>query len=233
MPPPNLRVDDPAIQAAIDELRANPRDILPKPEAVTLGLLRWLLGFVEGPCPIAADEPDRNAVYIRVWFLVDAVPGIKELTTWLNSEMGVYLTAPATIAVRGQLAKRLGRSFDEVDRLLIADAVKTLREPPQRVQSADAAAPASRSVTPEAPAELPGSSLTAGGKAIAAAYELHSEGKAVTIAAAAKRARVNRSHVYTYPEAIRLIKVLATATRRPPRGRKDPETRNIEAWHDE
>lgn len=160
---PRIWFDDPVIQAAWEKHQAGPLDILPKPEAVTLGLLRWLLEQTKGPYPLAADEPDRHAVYCRIRFLVDAVPGIGELTRRLNSELGAYLTGPATIAVRDRLSRCTGRSFADVDRMLISEIAGLPWEAPvstdvtkfTREKSQPHSTAPSGIATPEAPAELP------------------------------------------------------------------------------
>ena len=117
-----IRFDDPVIQAAWEECQ-KPVDILPKPEDVTLGLLRWLIGYAEGPCPIDADEPDAHALYTHVWRLVEAIPGYKELVRRLNSELTSNLTVQATNIVRDRLSQCTGKAFADVDTMLITEVV--------------------------------------------------------------------------------------------------------------
>ena len=80
--------------------------------------------------------------------------------------------------------------------------------------------------------DLPKSDLTVAGKATAAAYELHKEGKRVSVAAVARRAGVDRSHLYEYPEVIKLIKTLDTPDRIKPKGWKKRDG-SLEAKDDE
>jgi hypothetical protein len=73
---------------------------------------------------------------------------------------------------------------------------------------------------------------SAGSKAIAAAYELYEAGEKVTVAAVARRARVDRSHLYEDPKVIKIIKSLASPDRTMRRGWKDRDG-NIEAVDEE
>ncbi len=148
-----------------------------------------------------------------------------------NGELALLVRDATDIIGETLHAKTTGRVGEYI--ALACPKLRVASPPLPLEDKTPPAAPASGIKTTEAPAELSGMSLTAGGKAIAAAYELLSEGKPVNIAAAAKRAAVNRSHVYAYPEAIQVIKELAAPNRRPPRGRKDRTTRNMEAWDDE
>ena len=76
--------------------------------------------------------------------------------------------------------------------------------------------------------------VTPGSRALAAAYQLLREGKRVSVKAAAKLAKVDRSHlIKKYPEVVAAIKQLATPDQASLRGKKDGRTGSIEAWVDE
>ena len=89
--------EDPVIQAAWEECQANPPSMLPKPEAVMLGFLPFLLQHIEGPWPTVANEPDRYAVYHHIHTLVNAIPGISEFVRKLNSVLQCDLTVQGTL----------------------------------------------------------------------------------------------------------------------------------------
>jgi len=199
--------------------------ILPKPEDVTLSDLRRLLALKDDA---------------KVRELIARVPGIDELERKLNSSVLLCdLDVEGTIIARDMLARWWGWLRADVDRELVEHiaGMPWRYEPgrwvPEWRWQGPAAPPPSGDLstvgTTQAPPP-PDPLLTASGKAIGAAYELLSEGKVVTISAAARRAGVNRSHVYDSPEAIRLIKALATPNGRPPRGSKDRDTGKLEAW---
>jgi hypothetical protein len=118
MPPPGLRSEDPACQAAIDHIQANPADPMPKPEDVTLGMLRWLLGSIKGSYP---DQPDAYEAFMRIVFLIDRIPGIGEFKRKLNSVLRNDLTAQGTIEARDWLSSCTGASRSDLDGLLISD----------------------------------------------------------------------------------------------------------------
>jgi len=105
------------------------------------------------------------------------------------------------------------------------DAAENAKPPeaPQASQSDPGGGTANQSIplreNPPAADPVPG--LGVAGKATAAAYELHKSGVRVSVAAVAKRADIDRSNLYAYPEVIKLIKTLATPDRSNPTGRKD------------
>jgi hypothetical protein len=63
--------------------------------------------------------------------------------------------------------------------------------------------------------------MTAGAKAVAAAYQLQREGKRVTVAAAARLAVVNRTNLYTDQKAVQIIKKIKAPERSVRSGHKD------------
>lgn len=121
---------EPVTRAAINRLRAEhardvleyrparPPVILPRPESITLGALGWLIELTKGSMPT---DPDAAYEYNRVEALILDVPGMGEMKRRLNCELGFYLTGPALDEVRRRLARRIGRSFDEVDRMPISE----------------------------------------------------------------------------------------------------------------
>ena len=149
-------------------------------------------------------------------------------------EIGQGVNRESILALIRTLCRSAKMSVDEVSKLTIDEAMDLydsfLSEAPSTIAPEGNGKAPVLAASGDQPPPPPDSSLTASGKAIAAAYELLSEGKVVTIAAAAKRAGVNRSNVYAYPEAIRLIRNLATPNGRPPRGSKDRDTGKLEAW---
>ncbi len=99
-------------------------------------------------------------------------------------------------------------------------------------------APPSPGFTPRPSVEHAGTppkqeTLTPGARAIAAAYELHREGKPVTVRAACLRARVDRANLRkNYPEAITAIELLSRPDRTPPGAAHDRRTNRFDAVDD-
>jgi hypothetical protein len=100
----------------------------------------------------------------------------------------------------------------------------------------------SRWQAPAGPADGPGDAvpvepaapqigeLLPGARALAAAYQLKTQGKPVSLKAACELARVDRANLRAnYPEAVEAIKKLGVADRAPRRGIRDRRTGDIDA----
>jgi hypothetical protein len=131
MPTDGLPAPDPAIQAEIDYLRRGSYDLLPRPKAITLGVLRYYLSVLECPEPDPAKSPDAFREYRRILLLVNAIPDIRELARWCNCVLGDHLTVAATLAIRNRLSQNMRRSFSDIDGLRIADVVTLLGKLPR------------------------------------------------------------------------------------------------------
>lgn len=257
-----LPAPDPYLQYKIKNLpRYSPYEPLPRPDAVTLEVLRWYLTVLERP------EPDPNVSarafheYRQVLYLVSDLPDIRELQRWCHSKLGEQLTAAATIAIRKRLSSETLRTWDDIDGLRIADVVTLLgRLPrPTPLPSVGSDGPTGRTEAPNArpPADEPSGTeaaaaptelrpadrqadganvndtLTPAGRALAAAYDLKREGKAVSLRAACDRAGVDRAHLRRkYPEAAAAIGRMATPDRMPRRGVHNRRTGDIDGVDD-
>jgi hypothetical protein len=140
----DLPAPDPAIRAEIEHLRRGSLDPLPRPEVVTLGVLRYYLSVLECPEPDLAKSPDACREYRRILFLVNDIPDIRELSRWCNCMLGEDLTVAASLAVRKRLSQGTRRSFSDVDRLRIVDVVALLGKLPRPEPLASEPAPPAR-----------------------------------------------------------------------------------------
>ena len=224
------RINAPAPETT--ELELDEPDDEPFPDPATIGGLRrlvWEMDQIHAAAGSSAGTRDgkytpvtRRAANRRYVAMVQA-PGYKALETYLNTQLGQYVTTKALDDVAGCLARALQQRFEVVDRLSLVEALEILTRPPAPREGGQASPSAAGSK-----AMMPGDPAA---RAVAAAYSLRKAGKPVSVRAACAAARVDRKNLAAkYPEAIKIIEQLAEPDRSPPKGGTDRRTGNRDAW---
>jgi hypothetical protein len=116
---------------------------LPAPQTLTVGDVLWLWS-----------NPSLEIVYQREFANECQGNGIAALERWANIELLSDLTLEAAIEFRQRLVKSLRKSFEEVNKIPLVEAVRLLDQPeaPSPTAAGNQGPP-----PPEAPAELPAS----------------------------------------------------------------------------
>jgi hypothetical protein len=134
------------------------------------------------------DNVDRLA---RRELVMANAPGFSEFQMHLNAELGMPISSEALNEVERRLARRLRKSFDDVRRLSLVEAVAILNRPEAPTAPSSAIVPTNESERqPEAPA------LSAENKALAVALSMIQRGETPTVSAVAKAAGVSRTYLH-------------------------------------
>jgi GGDEF domain-containing protein len=135
---------------------------LPDPSELTVGRLARFVQAIERLDRVAAmprdawdgksvwDDVDRRT---RRELVMASAPGFSEFKTYLNAELGMPVIPEALEEVERRLARRLRKSFEDVGRLSLVEAVAILNRPEAPTAPSPAARPTNESERqPEAPA---------------------------------------------------------------------------------
>ncbi len=114
----------------------NIRDWVPDPKTLTVGLLARLLYDMDKLWPDPTQRvPDA---YVRRSVVLNECAAYGDFVRWANTVLGRNGDFEAAKELQSQLARRLKRTFAEIDLMPLGDAVRTILEPEDAcIESAD------------------------------------------------------------------------------------------------